>query len=74
MIEAGIKGIMHLTYHPNRAHTGAVSTASAAPGLENEITPKMLDAGLGEFHTYDSRFDFPEEVVTKIYRAMRRAS
>jgi len=40
---------------------------------EIEITPEMIEAGLHEFYTYDSRFDPEEDAVSRIFRAMIQA-
>ena len=40
---------------------------------EIEITPEMIEAGVGEFLGYDSRFEEPRDAVIQIYLAMQRA-
>ncbi len=37
---------------------------------EIEITEEMIEAGVSEFLDYDSRFDFPEYVVKRIFIKM----
>lgn len=40
---------------------------------DHEITPEMIEAGYFAFCKYDSRFEFLEDAVVRIYRAMRNA-
>jgi hypothetical protein len=39
-----------------------------------EVTGKMIEAGISEYTAGDLRFELPEEIVARIYRAMVRAS
>ena len=36
-----------------------------------EITPEMISAGARAFSTFDCRFEGAEEIVARIYRAMK---
>jgi hypothetical protein len=38
------------------------------------ITPEMIIAGCEAWNTFDARFEEPEAVVVRIYRAMRNAA
>jgi len=40
---------------------------------EIEITPEMIEAGVGEFYKYDDRFEPVDMAVIKIFRAMAAA-
>jgi hypothetical protein len=42
------------------------------PEPEIIITPEMLEAGCVQHARGDMRFEFPSEVVMRIYEAMRR--
>lgn len=65
---------MHLTYLQNELLHGTVvsddSEAAGAPVTKIEITPEMIEAGTSEFWAFDERFEFAEEAVVRIYRAM----
>lgn len=37
---------------------------------EIEITPEMIEAGLGAWSDFDERFESPEEMIERVYRAM----
>lgn len=51
-------------------------SAADRPALstEPEITPEMIRAGINELFSFDERFEFPEEAVCRIYRAICRAN
>jgi hypothetical protein len=56
-----------------------VEVAADRPATEStieeiEITPEMIEAGVLEFLSFDSRFDSEEDAVTLIYQAMYRQS
>lgn len=43
------------------------------PGItsrSNEVTPEMIEAGVEEFLSYDSRVDRIEDTVAEIFRQM----
>lgn len=40
---------------------------------EIEVTPEMVAAGVLSFSEYDCRFERPEELVVRVYCAMREA-
>jgi hypothetical protein len=65
---------MHLTYHDSDLHTATASTAKAEgagePGTEVEVTPAMIEAGVGAFYAYDNRYEPAEVVVLKIFCQM----
>jgi hypothetical protein len=37
-------------------------------------TPEMVKAGVAEFYSYDERFEDPEDVIRRIWRAMLAAA
>ena len=47
---------------------------SRPAGAEIEVTPEMIEAGVGAFCAYDCRFEGPEHVVVEIFEAMQAAS
>lgn len=49
-----------------------MSDRPAVETKEIEVTPEMIEAGVGEVAGYDDRFETIEEVVERVYRAMRR--
>lgn len=54
---------MHLTYDTPKSRL--------RDNIANvEITPEMLEAGLIEWGKGDLRFDEPQEIVERIFRAM----
>jgi hypothetical protein len=73
-----IRGIMHLTYHPNDGHIHAATTANTAegagaPGDEIKVTRKMIAAGVQALPFIDSSAigSMTEEtLVSRVYRAM----
>ncbi len=69
---------MHLTYPtecgPNVAPLSAGADEAGAPGTEVEITPAMIEAGLGPLLRYHRECSDEAEVVTEIFRAMVAAS
>jgi hypothetical protein len=40
------------------------------PADEIEVTPEMIEAGIAEFCSYDSRYERPRDAVASIFRAM----
>ena len=50
-------------------HESRSVAAAGAPDEEIEITPAMIDAGLGWLFRYDRDFDNAERVVKEIIRA-----
>ena len=42
----------------------------ALSDTETEITPEMIEAGVEEFVSYDSRVEMPEDCVAEIFRKM----
>jgi hypothetical protein len=41
-----------------------------SPGTEIEITPQMIQAGMGEYCRGDEVLETKEEIVAKLFRAM----
>ena len=50
------------------------SISAGAPADEIEITPEMIAAGVSALCAYEPEFDFKEEGVDRIFRAMLAAS
>ena len=65
-----VGGVIYLT----NAHERISPERQVSATDEIEITPEMIEAGLEEFGTYDSRFDVEEDVVKRIFLAMLRRS
>ena len=40
---------------------------------EDSVTEAMIDAGVSVFHSYDPRFEEPDGIVRRIWRAMNAA-
>jgi hypothetical protein len=51
----------------------ADSIGAGAPADKTEITPEMKQAGAFAWAQGDSEFDSPEEIVSRIFRAMMEA-
>jgi len=52
----------------------ANTNESDEPEIAIQITPKMLEAGVSAFVSYDSRVESAEEAVIWIYEAMTHAA
>jgi len=50
------------------------SKPTGAPEVEVKLTPEAIKAGVGELYSFDERFEFAEEAVIRIYRAICRAN
>lgn len=68
---------MHLTNKPSGTHKAEADSntePTGAPEDEIEITAEMIEAGLIELFRFNAEADIPEERVSSLYRAMRRAA
>jgi hypothetical protein len=65
---------MHLTYPSSEPHIGTASPAESgeagAPETEIEITAAMIDRGIDAFNCRDSDYDFEDERVSLIIKAV----
>jgi len=50
--------------------TGPPEQSEGASAPEIKITQEMVEAGASAYYASDRRFEFEEEIVKRIYRAM----